>query len=265
MKRKKRTLNAGLILLISAWVFTGVSLGHAQSVQTLDFSDRIVRDQVRSSGFIATAPVPSLGSLQGSRDERGNLSETDLVYIKLHPGQVVKPGDRYYLARWGEEVTHPATKQKMGNIVRVAGIVVILDGNGQVVPARIEKSFFQIRYGDMILPPGPDLPTSIALRLPAEIQGTVVASSEGEENITQQVAVYIDRGSRAGVITGDLFSIYQVPYYTKEAKESGANLPLLRVGEGVAILVTAETSTIMITESVEAVHVGDTVIGGRAR
>jgi hypothetical protein len=265
MKRKKRTLNAGLILLVTAWVFIGVSPVHGQSVQTLDFSDRIVRDQVRSSGFIATAPVPSLGSLQGSRDERGNLSETDLVYIKLEPGQMVKPGDRYYLARWGEEVAHPVTKQKMGNIVRVAGMVVILDGKGQVVPARIEKSFFQVRYGDLIIPPGPDLPTSIALRLPADIQGIVVASSEGEENITQQVAVYIDRGSRAGVITGDLFSIYQLPYYTKEAKQGDPNLPLLRVGEGVAILVNAETSTIMITESVEAVHVGDIVIGGRTR
>ena len=244
---------------------TGFSLGHAQSVQTLDFSDRVVRDQVRASGFIATGPVPSLGSLQGSRDERGNLSEGNLVYIKLEPGQSVKAGDRYYLARWGEEVTHPATKQKMGNIVRVAGTVVILDGKGQVVPAKIEKSFFQVRYGDLIVPPGSDFPTAISLRLPAGIQGTVVASSEGEENITQQVAVYIDRGSRDGVITGDLFSIYQMPYYTKEAKQNEPNLPLLRVGEGVAILVNAETSTIMITESVEAVHVGDTVMGGRVR
>ena len=265
MKREKRTLDAALILLLGVWIWGGASIGNAQSSPAVDLSNPTLRDQVRSSGFIASGPIPSLGSIEGSRDESGYLSEGDLVYIKLKPGQAVKSGDRYYMARWGDPVNHPVTREKAGNIVRISGRVAVLDGKGPVVPAKIERSFFQVRYGDLIVAPGPDLPPSVSLRFPPNIEGIVLASSEWEENITQQVAVYIDRGSQAGVITGDVFSIYKLPYYTKEAKENNPNLPLLKVGEGVAILVSPETSTLMITQSYEAIHVGNLVVSGRAK
>ena len=103
------------------------------------------------------------------------------------------------------------------------------------------------------------------IRLAERIQGALVASPEGEENITQGLAVYIDLGSQDGVIPGDLFTIYQTPYYTEEAKANGGKFPQLRVGEGVVVSVNVETSTLLITKSSQGLYLGDTIVSGRGK
>jgi hypothetical protein len=260
----KMTLIAGLAIVLGVLGFIAPET-HAQSSQILDISSHFVQDQIRSSGIIATKPVPFLGSIVGSQGESANLTQGDLVYIKLAPGKQVKPGDRYSIARWGKEIIHPASDEKIGNLVRVPGIVVILDGRGQIVPARIEKSFFAIVHGDLIIPPIPLPPLSMSIRFKDKIKGTVVAAAEDEENISERGVVFIDRGNQDGVITGDFFTIYQTPYFTEEAKENKAELPMLKVGEGVVVSVNKDTSTLMITNSLQSIYVGDTVLSGKRK
>ena len=265
MKRDRMTLNAGLVILFGLWIFAGFSESQAEPSQTLDLSDSHVQNYVRSTGFIASKPVPSLGSIVGSQADTWNLAEGDLVYVKLEPGMRVKAGDQFYLARFGEEVIHPITKKKLGHVLRIPGVVVILDGEGPTVPARIEKSFFQVRYGETLISPPSSLSAAMPTRLANRVQGTVVATPEGEENITQGVAVYIDRGRQDGLILGDLFTIYQTPYYTKEAREKGGKLPQLKVGEGIVVFVNAETSTVLVTKSSQALYIGDAIVSGRGK
>ena len=263
MKGKKLTFSAGLVILLGVWILGGFSESQAQSPQTLDLSNTLVQDYIRSAGIIATKPLPFLGSIVGSQDERGHLSEGDLVYIKLEPGKQVKAGDRYYMVRWGREVTHPISRKTVGNIARVPGTVVILDGKGQTVPARVDRSYFQIRYDDLIISAAATPLPVVNIRSQEKIQATVLASSEEEENITQGVAVYIDRGSQDGVILGDPFTIYQMPYYSPKHQETGEKLPWLKVGEAVAVFVSAETSTLLVTKSSQAIYVGDLIVSGR--
>ncbi len=265
MKRDRMTLNAGLVILFGLWIFAGFSESQAEPSQTLDLSDNHVQSYVRSTGFIASKPIPSLGSIVGSQDETWNMTEGDLVYVKLEPGMRVKAGDQFYLASFGREVIHPITKKKLGQVLRIPGVLVILDGKGQTVPARIDKSFFQVRYGDSLISPPSSLPAAMPIRLAERIQGALLASPEGEENITEGLAVYIDRGSQDGVIPGDLFTIYQTPYYNKEVKENRGKLPQLKVGEGVVVFVNAETSTMLITKSSQGLYIGDTIVSGRGK
>lgn len=265
MKREKKTFNAGLVILLGLWIFTGFSEAFAQSDKTLDLSNRALQDFIQSSGFIAPGPIPTFGSIVGSGSAQANLSQGDLIYIKLEAGKQVKPGDRFYMARWGREIIHPVSKQKLGHLVRISGLVVILDGTGEIVSARIAESFFQGRYGDLIISPIPSPPVALPIRIAEKIKGTLVASPEEEENITERLAVYIDRGSQDGVIPGDLFTIYQMPYYTEEVREINGRLPLLKVGEGVVVLVNDRTSTMLVTKSYQAIYIGDTIVSGRNR
>lgn len=265
MKRDRKTLKAGLVILFGLWILAGFSESQAEPSKTLDLSDSHVQSYVRSTGFIASQPIPSLGSIVGSQDETWNMTEGDLVYIKLAPGMRVKAGDQFYLASLGREVIHPITKKRLGHQLKIPGVIVVLDGNGQTVPARIEKSFFQVRYGDTLISPPSSLPAAMPIRLSESIQGTLVASPEGEENLTEGLAVYIDRGSQDGVIPGDFFTIYHTPYYTAEAKENGGKLPQLKVGEGVVVFVNAETSTLLITKSSQQLYIGDTIVSGRGK
>jgi len=67
------------------------------------------------------------------------------------------------------------------------------------------------------------------------------------------------------VIVGDLFSIYTLPYYTKETEKSKEKLPLLKVGEGVVISATPETSTMLIILSTQAIYDGDIIVSGKGK
>ncbi len=265
MKRKKLTLIAGLVILSGLLVCGEGSECKAQMNQIMDLSNYKIQNLIRSSGLITSKPIPVIATIVGSPEAFDNISQGVIVHLKLQPGTQVIPGDRFTIAHWGREITHPITNHKLGNIVRIAGVLIILEGKGEVIPARVEKSFFPTMYGDLIIPPIPLPPANLPLRFAEKIEGTIVASPEEEENITEREVVFIDRGTRDGVIVGDVFSIYQKPYLTKEGEESKGPLPLFKAGEGVVVSVNVETSTLLVTKSVQALYVGDTIIAGKGK
>jgi len=261
---KKMTFIAGLVILSGLLVCPAGSICQAQTNQMMDLSNYKIQDLVRSSGMITSKPLPTIGTIVGSPEARDNIGERDVVYVKLAPGNQVKPGDRFTIARWGREISHPITGKKLGNVVRVPGVLVILEGQSGIVPARLEKSFFPTMYGDLVIPPVPFPPKNLPTRFGERINGTIVASPEQEENISERVVVFIDRGTQDGVVMGDIFYIYQEPYLTKEA-DGSKNVPLFRVGEGIAVSVNTETSSLLVTKSFKAIYIGDTIISGKGR
>ena len=265
MGRNKKTLITALAVLLGMGLLGAVGKTSAQTGQTLALSGQMVQDRVRACGFVTSQPVPYLGTIVGSQDASGNLSEGDYIYIQLEPGIQVKPGDHLTIARFSKEVTHPVTKKKLGHSLYFPGRVVILDGKGPIVSAMIEKSFATVIHGDWIMVPPPSTPPAIPIRMRDGLRGVILAAAEEEENISEGGVVYIDRGVSDGVIGGDLFSIYSLPYYTKDASDSKNNLPLWKSGEGVVIYVTPETSTLLVTHSNQAIFVGDIVVSGKGK
>jgi hypothetical protein len=265
MERKKGILIAVLAVLCGTGFWGTVGQPSAQAGQTLDLSGNLVQDIVYACGFVTNQPVSYLGTIVGSQDASANLSEGDLIYIKLKDGQKVKPGDHLAIGRLSKEISHPVTKKKFGNALYFPGRVVILDGNGPVVPAKIEKSFAPVVHGDFIMTPPPPPQLAVPIRLQEKVKGVILAAVEEEWNITDREVVFIDRGMQDGVIVGDLFSIFTLPYYTKEASEDKEKLPLLKVGEGVVVSLTPETSTLLVTKSSQAIYAGDTVMSGKGK
>ncbi|MBI5967448.1 MAG: hypothetical protein HY882_06295 [Deltaproteobacteria bacterium] len=261
MRFIKMTLSIGLIFL---FVFIGSSEINAQSNQALDLSTKRLRDRIQASGFITSKPLTFWGSIVGTKDASVNLSEGEVVYLKLEAGKNVQPGDQFFIARVGKAVTHPVTKKKLGRLVLMPGELTILEGKDQLVAAKIHKSFRPIYQGDLIIPPQPVLPESLPLRTPKRIEGIVLSSPEEAENITQKEILFIDRGSQEGVIVGDLFSIYQMGDYSGDVrKREKAKLPLAKVGEAVVVSVQEETCAALVTVSTQAIYIGDKVISGR--
>ena len=264
MGRKNKTLITTLAVLLAVGLWGTVSMTSAQTGQSLDLSSQMVLDRVRACGFIVSPPVPYVGTIVGSQDSSGNLSEGDYIYIRLEPGKEVKTGDHLTIARYSKEVQHPVSKKNMGHALYFPGRAVILDGKGPVVPAMIEKSIAAIIHGDMVMVSPPSVSPVVPIRMRDGLQGVILAAAEEEQNISEREVVYIDRGTFDGVIVGDLFSIYSQPYYTKEASDI-ENKPLWRSGEGVVIYVTPETSTLLVTHSNQAIYQGDVVVSGKGK
>lgn len=265
MGRNKKTLISAVSVLCCLGLWAIVAKSNAQAGPILDLSNPSTQDRIRACGFIAPKMILPFGSIVGSQDPSGHLSEGDLVYIKLEPGKQVKPGDKLAITRVIKEIEHPLTGVKLGYQVIFPGRAVILDGKGQIVPARIEKSFFAIQHGDFITPISSSPPSEVVVRRADRLKGTVVAAAEGEENISEREVVFIDRGSQDGVIMGDLFTIYQLPYFTDEAGKGNGKLPQMKVGEAVVINLGKETSTLLVTHSSKSVYVGDTVVLGKGK
>jgi hypothetical protein len=263
MGRKKKIFINALAVLFGIGFLGAAGKANAQHGQTLDLS--WVQDGVRALGFISARPLPYLGTVVGSQDAIGNLSEGDLIYIRVESGRKIMAGDRLAVARLSGEIKHPLTDKKLGNPISFPGRIVVLDGNGPIVPAKIEKTFAPIIQGDLVVAPPPPPPPVISIRTQGRLQGVVVSSVEDEWNITEREVVFIDRGMQDGVIVGDLFSIYTLPYYTEEVEKGKEKLPLLKVGEGVVISATPETSTMLVTQSSQAIYAGDTIVSGKGK
>jgi len=264
MKRKHERMVVwmGMAIFLALSTLTRSPQVEAQSVLTLDLIKYGLRDRVQASGYITSKPIPCLGNIVGGRDQMVNFSEGEVVYIELLAERQVKAGDRFPVIRLGKFVTDPQTGKKFGNLLLIAGELVILEeGRKKVVSARIEKSYRSINIGDQIIPPEKAIPAAIPLRTAKKIEGAVIATQETVENISQNEIIFINRGSQDGVIVGNLFSIYKLGYFAEDAL-TGKNvrLPLIKAGEAVVVSVQEETSAAIVTLSSQGFSIGDKVI-----
>jgi hypothetical protein len=266
MQWKKITLSAAMAIFSIPFVMGGFSESNAQSNQSFDFSQPSVRDRIQGSGYITSKPIPSWGVIVRSKEGTANLTEGEVVYIQLELGKEVQAGDRFSIVRLGNPVTHPVTKQKLGLLVLAPGELTILERKNEIAIAKINRSYAPISPGDMILPAKPVLPVTVPIRTQKRIEGIVVTSQEGAMAISEKEIAFIDRGSDAGVIVGDIFSIYQRPARLRgvygEPKEEMKEIPLARVGELVVVSVQPETSTAVVTRSLQPIYIGDLAVSG---
>ena len=266
MQWKKMTLSAALAIFSIPFVMGGFSESNAQSNQSFDLSQPKIRDRIQASGYITSKPIPSWGTIVRSKEGAANLSEGEVVYIQLERGKEVQAGDRFSIVRRGRPVTHPVTKKKLGFLVSAPGELTILERKNDIAIAKINKSYAVILSGDMIVPAKSNLSETVPIRTQKKIEGFVVFSPESTVSISEKEIVFIDRGSADGVIVGDLFSIYQRPARPQgrygEPKEEKKEIPLARVGEVVVVSVRPETSTGLVTRSLQPIYLGDLAVSG---
>lgn len=266
MQRKMMTLSAGVVVLSTLLIMGGFSESKAQSSKSLDLSQPRMRDRIQASGYITSQPVPSWGTIIGSKEGAANLTEGEVVFIQLEPGKEVQAGDRFSIVRLGKPVIHPVTRKNLGTLVLMPGELVILERKDEVAIAKIHKSFFPIFRGDMILPAQPILPEAVPIRTQKKMEGVVVFSPESTVTISEKEFVFIDRGTQDGVMVGDLFTIYQNPSRPRgvygDPKQEVKQMPMVKVGEVVIVTVRQETSTALVTHSLQPIYVGDLAVSG---
>jgi len=261
MGRQKLFWSVGLTVFFVA----GILFSHsaAQNVQVLDLSSQKLRDRLYASGFITGQTIPSWGKIVGTKNQAFNLSAGEFIFIKPEPGKVLRVGNRFMIGHVGKEVFLPGEKKKIGDLVAVPGEIIIVSTKEDIVTAKIEKSHNIFYVGDLVLSPSPAPPAAIPIRSLKSIEGSILISFEDSKNITEREIVFIDRGRKDGLIPGDLFSIYQTGFFNDATIKAKEKLPKFKVGELVVVSVQEETSTALITQSSQEIHVGDRIASGR--
>ncbi len=164
----------------------------------------ITADDILRGGYI-TRQVPRDGEIIGTPGERVILGKDDEAYITTTG--TVNVGDRFYVIRKAEKVRHPKTDRSMGYLVRIMGILEVTRIGERDITALVLKSFDVIRVGDYLDTFYTVEPVILTgeLRKP-EVDGLTVAAVDMRVLNGMLEYVFIDRGSRDGLLPGDIIA-----------------------------------------------------------
>lgn len=208
------------------------------------------------TGFIAKRSEMPREKVIKIEEETLRATRYDVVIINVGKKESAKEGDLLAVLTVGDRVKHPDTDEDLGFVVRIKGIVEILQtGDGQS-RCMIKENFDPIAENDLVMSIRlTDAPKFDAWIKPEEvILGTLLAINEPLGSIHINDILYIDRGSNHGVRPGDRFTIYS---RDDDRNDAGHREPL---GEIKAVNVMAgETAVIVVSLKGERIFVGDRV------
>ena len=237
----------------------------------------IDRNRLEGAGFILSAEFSPGKKIFGSQEDTETMGKGDMVYINMGKRDDVLPGAKFTIYRPTKVVIHPITGEALGYLIAVSGILEVVEVQEMVSSGLITKNYDSpIFKGDRIAlfeeMPIPEVDLSHT-PLPKEIDGFIVATKNDKEYVGQSDIVYLDRGRRDGVASGDFFLIQQgrvledvemEDFLTHDTRHSAGRskpvkLPQVPVGELVIIATEEKTSTAFITRSSTEIWAGNPV------
>ena len=206
---------------------------------------REIPPALAASGGSILRDLFSSGVVEGSPEEKTLFGEGDRIFIRLERRTEVGPGDLYTLYRPVQQVIHPKTRQKVGNLIEILGTVKIDLTEGRKGVGTIMDSYDHITAGDQLLSLRSDKEIVSAGSPPDRITGILLASLHGKTVIGQHDVIYLDKGAAHGLAPGLRFSVRRGEEY---------------VGEIQILSVQKETATLLVTRSFVPLEPGDEIV-----
>ena len=211
------------------------------------------------SGFITrNEHTPELW-IAGQDLEGEIMGEGQVVFLNQGSNHGVRAGDTMAVLRWAGTVTHPATEEELGTLVRRMGRARVLLAHENTSTALIEMSCEDILAGDELVP-WETIPVPMMSEMPeydrldpvssGGASGQIVSARDGLGSVAAGHVIFTDLGRHTGVVPGDVLTLYR-------ERENG--LPRLNLGQAVVLTVETETSTAKIMVSSRESEIGDRV------
>lgn len=270
--RLKNHWNRGMfagVLFVFSLLFSAAS-GYAQdsgkTIPVASFS------QANCSGFISEAGVSQLGQILGAEEgkKKNDLATGDLLYFGGEGLAGAQTGQEFFVVRLHRKV------EKFGTLFTDIAHVQVVNLHENVLVGRITFSCEPLNVGDWVIPPQtralPVGPTAVPLDIFAgpsgKGEGEIIASKEELVQLGQGLVVFLNVGENQGLSAGSRLRIFRTGKeaavnehnrnnYRKYAKTM--NFPRQILGECVVLQAGKNTSTAIITESLEELYLGDRV------
>ncbi|MBI5826416.1 MAG: LysM peptidoglycan-binding domain-containing protein [Deltaproteobacteria bacterium] len=215
---------------------------------------------VRRKGFVTDKAMRESAVIVGSKVDKMYLSAGDGVYLKFKDRGDASAGKLYTVYVVDGAVEHPVTKKRLGNIVDNLGVIRIT-GTGEVMEGVIETSFKEINPG-ALLKEFKEPYEVAASEAGTTVDGVLVASLENREELSTGDIVYIDRGAKDGLKTGNLLRAYREKIKDEADpidRKSKLGLPPIELGTMMVIEAGEETSACVVISSLKQMNIGDRV------
>ena len=207
--------------------------------------------------FITNAKFDKAGEIVDEFDDSMLLGEEHEVYFTMDESANVQLGDVFTVIREREKVKHPDKGGSIGHVIDTLGEIetvksTTLKSGAVVYTGKIIDSTSEMAVGDKLVNMPREEYTVTLNKTSLDLNGYIVAFQPDQRNFAEADLVYIDLGSKDGVELGNSFSIW------RESKNE-KRLPGYFMGNLIVIHVEPSNSTAVVTNSLTALKVGDTV------
>lgn len=170
------------------------------------------------------------------------------------------PGTRFNVIHIGEELRDPDDNDVLG----YHGLLVgkgTLRVSGDPGTFALTTTTREIREGDRLIPEIVNIPLNYFPKAPSsEIDGRIMAVVGGVTQIGQYQVVIVNRGTRHGLVDGDVLSIFQTGREVEDRVEGGkVTLPDEHAGTMMIFKSYDRISYGLVMEATLAIHILDSV------
>ena len=213
-----------------------------------------------NEGFLVEEPLERLGTLTWSSRSMNFLAQGDSVYVEFDDLDKVRIGQRYSIYRVLNDVYHPTTEAYLGQKIHMQGILEINRVDVNMATGHIVTSFHEIERGAAVTALLDHYQVVSPRENLIDLEGTIVDVLRRLNEIGQFHLVYIDKGSKDGVLAGNRFLVLRRgDGFLELAPEETKRFPWEQIGELLVVETRDRNSTAIVTRSTLELHVGDRI------
>ncbi|MBN1433125.1 LysM peptidoglycan-binding domain-containing protein [Candidatus Fermentibacterales bacterium] len=209
----------------------------------------IARLRIETAGMVAVDPLVPQGYVveldaEEDHDWPGEYAYTgDLLHTDIGSEQGASVNDVFQILDKGEEVLHPNTGDRMGDLVRVAGICRLVEVGQEGSVALVEHCYLPILPGQILVDytPASAVVVNTEPVLPSLSAWVIGLQDPDCETAYMADVVYIDRGSNDDLRPGDMFSAYR--YGDVQSSPGDESVRTLDVPIADLVVLSTESST----------------------
>ncbi len=210
---------------------------------------------VEAGGYIIDK-IHSVGKVLGVQEDRVMLGEGDTVFVKLSRKANAVPGTKFQVVRKVRTVRHPKTFRKVGQLVRILGMIEVTARDGNIYTAHLSNTYDYVTAGDKLIPyVQPDV--DVIERDP-QLSGRIIALQEDRAMSGDEDVLYLDRGSSEGLGPGMTMKVTREGSRLDPTGMWGTyDLPDRTIAELTILSVREHNATAWVRHSTEPIQVGD--------
>ena len=210
----------------------------------------------RAAWGAPTDPIRLVASDEGQATRM--YAPGDAIVVKGGISRGLEVGQEYFVRRQLRPlVASPAEYGSIPNVLHTAGWLRIVDVEQTMAIAVVSQACDAFLRGDYLVPFAlPEIPTVTPVSEgDYEAPARILFGEDGGFQAGVHRFMVIDRGRNDGIVPGQRFTIFR--------DTVGDTGPLTSLGEAFAVLVNADTATIRLFGTRDAIHAGDGVAAHR--
>jgi LysM repeat protein len=201
------------------------------------------REILLQSGYISN-DIKSIGKIYGSPQKKTLLGRGDYVYIETD--RPVNINDKFYIIGKPEKVIHPITRDDVGYLIRINGVIEVVGEDNGNKKALVIESYNEIAIDDMLMTFYPvEVPVEPDKERRPVVNGNIIRLWDKYNMSGVGSAVYLDKGVLDGIEIGDMFNIIS------------SEKPHILLGTARVISIKDKTSVALLIKALSEIKAGD--------